>query len=134
MVSQSELKKYFHSIKKALRSTPGEKKHLLAALQSDVEEYLAENPEASMDDVVSHFGTPETIGMEHIQELPVEEVSKRINSATFNKKAVMIALVVVVVLVFVYLLAITLITLDHSSQYYDEEIITQALFPLLSSI
>lgn len=134
MVSQSELKKYFHSIKKALRSTPGEKKHLLAALQSDVEEYLAENPEASMDDVVSHFGTPETIGMEHIRDLSIEELNTNMRAASFVKRVILITGIAVVAIVAVLAIGIALYNRDNSSQYYYEEIITQALFPLLSSI
>ena len=43
MVTQTELINYFSSIDKALHSSTNEKRHIIKALRSDVEDYLTSN-------------------------------------------------------------------------------------------
>ena len=122
MVTQTELINYFSSIDKALHSSTNEKRHIIKALRSDVEEYLNEFPEASLENLMSRFGTPDSIAMEYVQGMPVDEIGARINSGRFNKKAVLIALAVIIGLVLVFLCATIFIMWDRSSQYYFEDI------------
>lgn len=124
MVTQTELIKYFSSIDNALRSSSGEKQHIIKSLRSDIEEYLAEFPEASFENLMSRFGTPDSIAKEYIQGMPVDEINKRIGSAKANKKMILIVLVVIAAIVFIYLFSRMLLALDFSTQYYDEEIIS----------
>ena len=123
MVTQTELINYFSSIDKALHSFTNEKRHIIKALRSDVEEYLIEFPEASLENLMSRFGTPDSIAMEYVQGMPVDEIGARINSGRFNKKAVLIALAVIVASVLVFLIAMTLITWDNSTQHYTRDIV-----------
>lgn len=128
MVTQTELINYYSSIDKALRSSHEEKRHIIKALRSDVEDYLTEFPEASLENLMSRFGTPDSIANEHMRDMPIDEISKRISSAKANKKTVLIVLVVIAAITFIYLLSRILIALDFSTQYYDEEIISASRY------
>ena len=123
MVTQTELINYFSSIDKALHSSTNEKRHIIKALRSDVEDYLTEFPEASLENLMSRFGTPDSIANEHMRDMPIDEISVRIRSAKFAKRAVLIALAVVITIVLAYLISVTLITWDNSTQHYSQDVI-----------
>ena len=73
-----ELKKYFHEIEKDLPCGNREKKKILRDLRLSVENFLAENPEATLEAVVDHFGTPAQIVDTCTEEMPILELQKKL--------------------------------------------------------
>ena len=73
-----ELKKYFHEIEKNLPCGNREKKKILRDLRLSVENFLAENPEATFEAVVDHFGTPAQIVDTCTEEMPTLELQKKL--------------------------------------------------------
>lgn len=120
MLVRADLQLYFNAIRKELRTASSEKQQIIEALQSDIEEYLTDFPEATLENIISRFGTPESIAKEHLHALPMDEIRSELDIARFNKKATLIALATVVGVVFAFLIIMTLISLDNSSQHYYE--------------
>ena len=120
MLVRADLQLYFNAIRKELRTASSEKQQIIEALQSDIEEYLTDFPEATLENIISRFGTPESIAKEPLHALPMDEIRSELDIARFNKKATLIALATVVGVVFAFLIIMTLISLDNSSQHYYE--------------
>lgn len=55
------LKTYYDEISKGLKSSPEKQKNVLEDLQNSVNNFLAENSNATIEDVHEHFGSPQTI-------------------------------------------------------------------------
>ena len=60
---RKDLKKYYREIARAL--PPEGRKTLLPGIRSGVASYLAENPQATLEDVASFVGTPEGIANDY---------------------------------------------------------------------
>jgi len=75
-----ELKTYFGEIKKSLPCGNKEKKKILRDLQLSVENFLAENPGANFEAVVNHFGTPSQIADTYTEEMPTQELQKKMKT------------------------------------------------------
>ncbi len=82
-----ELNKYYKEIAKALPRKG--KKTLLPHIKAGVEDYLAENPEATIDDVVSYAGTPEDISAEYYATQEGTKITKEIKSSRLIKSVVL---------------------------------------------
>ena len=52
---------YFREIKALLLCSKEQKDELLLGLKSDVEDFIEEHPDATLQDLKDHFGTPESI-------------------------------------------------------------------------
>lgn len=72
-----ELKNYFREIEQQL---PGgcKKNKILRDLRLSVDNFLQENPDATLGAVVEHFGTPQQIADAYTEELPAHELQKQL--------------------------------------------------------
>ena len=72
-----ELKTYFREIK---HKFPGgcKKNKILRDLRLSVDDFLQENPDATLEAVVEHFGTPQQIADAYTEELPAHELQKQL--------------------------------------------------------
>ena len=59
MVKEAELEKYCRKIEKVLVGNQTDKARILNTARCDMEEFLTEFPDATVDDLVKRFGTPE---------------------------------------------------------------------------
>ena len=75
-----ELKTYFGEIKKSLPCGNKEKKKILRDIQLSVENFLAENTDATFEAVVNHFGTPTQIADTYTEEMPTQELQKKMKT------------------------------------------------------
>lgn len=75
-----ELKTYFGEIKKSLPCGNKGKKKILRDIQLSVENFLAENPDATFEAVVNHFGTPTQIADTYTEEMPTQELQKKMKT------------------------------------------------------
>lgn len=75
------IQQYCKAVKKEL-SCPGKiKKDLIIRLTPDLEMFTEENPNASLDDISAHFGSPKEVAESYLASLDEEELKKRINKA-----------------------------------------------------
>ena len=76
---ETDLKRHYKQIDKAL---PWEgRKDLLPGIKSGVNSYLAEHPEATIDDVIAYVGTPEDIAAEYYANQDGTKITKKIKAS-----------------------------------------------------
>ena len=76
---ETDLKRHYKQIDKAL---PWEgRKDLLPGIKSVVNSYLAEHPEATIDDVIAYVGTPEDIAAEYYANQDGTKITKKIKAS-----------------------------------------------------
>lgn len=73
-----KLQNYFREIKKELPCGGCKRRKILRDLRQSVDDFLAENPEATYDRVVELFGTPQQIADSCVAEMPPREVQKKL--------------------------------------------------------
>ena len=74
---EKELKKFYKEIAKAL---PAEgRKTLIPGIQAGVESFLAENPDAAIEDVIAYVGTPVDIAGEYYATQEGAVITRKIN-------------------------------------------------------
>lgn len=124
MVAQSELDKYYASISKELHCTSDEKQHILDALRFDIEEYLIDFPDTSLENLISRFGTPESIAKEHLQDMSTDEICQKMRSANFVKRAILIALIAIIVIAVALAIGIAIYNSCHTIEYIGDEVLS----------
>ena len=75
-VTENELKGYCKQIKQVLAVSPKEKKIILQGLQNGIEEYLAQYPDATIDDIRAHFGVPSEIEVESLLDITSKDMKR----------------------------------------------------------
>ena len=113
---QTEIETYFQQISKAL---PREgRKTLLPDIRAGVESYLAENPEAGIDDVVSYVGTPEDIAAEYYSNLDGGEITKEIK---VGRKIAVIVLICLLIAALIFAAVIATDMMISGNGYFVTE-------------
>ena len=74
------LNAYYRNIKKALPCSGQAKKRFLNDMQISVVTFLQENPDATIDVIISHFGTPEQIAAAYTGEITPPELQKKLKT------------------------------------------------------
>ncbi len=76
---RKDLKKYYRDIARAL--PPEGRKTLLSGIRSGVASYLAENPQATLEDVAAYVGTPECIANDYYANQDGRKITRKINAS-----------------------------------------------------
>ena len=114
-----ELKKYYRDIGKAL-SDSKEKKAIITQIKSSVNNYLEENQDATISDVVNRIGSPHQIANEYIDNQSNDEIAAKIK---VGKRILIAVCVVLVAALLIYLLvALDFIYKNHG--HFDDTDIT----------
>ena len=74
-----ELKKYYHNIQRALPGSLRQKRKLMQDIQCAVSGYLQKDPEANMETITDHFGTPQQIADTYLAEMSPQSLQKQLN-------------------------------------------------------
>ena len=118
---EGQLADYISEIKKQLCCDRKAKKQFISDLQNTILEYREANPNATFDELIAHFGTPETIARDFLEN--AEEYRSRESK---NKKALRITLIALLtaLLIFVGIIAIVIVTNNRrtAGYYYTEEV------------
>ena len=96
-VTKKELEHYRRQIKKSITVSSKEKDEMLRGLQTGIEEYLEQNPDATMEDVRAHFGEPCEIAAEFLPDVTPKDRKRFVR----RKKVILglsLGLVVIVIL------------------------------------
>lgn len=114
-----ELKKYYRDIGKALSGSK-EKKAIITQIKSSVNNYLEENQDATISDVVNRIGSPHQIANEYIDNQSNDEIAAKIK---VGKRILIAVCVVLVAALLIYLLvALDFIYKNHG--HFDDTDIT----------
>ena len=105
-----ELKSYFKSIRQGLTCSPNAKRAFTSMLKDRINDFLAENPEASFEDIVSNFGTPEEI----ISEFNSDKYSTELK----RRKTQILILEIVAVLLVAFSILMTVAFMDARDDGY----------------
>ena len=103
MVRKKDLVKYYKEIEKSIMGSKEEKRKILKILHNDVEDFMDQNPDATVETIRGHFGDPALFAQESISYITPKEVGR------FTRKhrraltvAGVLAVVVVVSLIICY--------------------------------
>lgn len=114
-----ELKKYYRDISKALSGSK-EKKAIIAQIKSSVNNYLEENQNATIYDVVKRIGFPEQIADEYIDNQSNDEISAKIKVG----KRILIAVCVVLAAALLIYICVMLDAINQNHGQFEEQAIT----------
>ncbi len=119
-VTDRELKKYYSRVSKTVFCSRKQKKEFIQQLKENVEEYVADTPDATIEDIKNSFGTPETIAESFMVNTDSAKIKKQIQI----KKMIFIALIVAlgIYALFVVLSLIDVHTEAHG--YFEEGFLT----------
>lgn len=123
MVTKTEREKYLDAVKSAFRYSKVDTKEAVKDLSLEIDNYLAEFPNASFEDLERVFGVPDDIAKQLITEMKPEEVSSKIKFKSLVKKVAIFVAVVAVAIVLLLATSIFLINRDTSSQQDFDEVI-----------
>lgn len=120
-ILESQLKKYFCNVKKLLLCNSKNKSKILLDLKNNVYDYIENNPDTDFDNILEHFGTPNSIAEEFAAEMGSDYIKK----AKFNIMSKIIVITILsVILIFVGILT-TIIMINNSRNavyYYVESV------------
>ena len=118
MAMQNEIKEYIKSVKKQIICPTAESRQMLRELQANVSDFVQENPDADMVQIVEQFGTPEEIAKMYIADTEPKNIKKAVNI----RKLIVIAVAIIIAIVAVS--CIISIIDNHSGKiaYYSETI------------
>ena len=106
---EKDLDNYYKQIAKALPA--GGRKALLPGIREGVEAYLAENPDATMDDVIAYVGTPECIAGEYYANQDGREITEEIK---VGKKILIMFLIAAVIIVLILVISVIFFLIGSS--------------------
>lgn len=101
---KAEVRAYLRKIRKALPGSFNTKRAVASTLKSQIENYIEDNPDATIDDVIERFGTPETIA----NEFDVTEFGAEIKK--YKLKTLILSVLAVVLIALCLWLTIALIS------------------------
>lgn len=73
-----ELKAYYRDIQKALPCSVCQRRKLMQDIRCAVSGYLEEHPEADIETVTAHFGTPQQIAETYLMEMPPQKLRQQL--------------------------------------------------------
>lgn len=122
---KKEISKYLKNIKHLLPGSKDSKTEFLDGLHEQIEDFVAENEDATFHDILLTFGEPKEIADEYSAGIDAQEIKK----STSIKKAIIIALVVAIV---IWGLTMCFMATDahfsYNGYYVDEVSLTEDVY------
>ena len=123
MVTKMELNAYVNTVKKMLRYVPG-RRQLVKNPRLELEGYLGQNPEDTMEDVYRLFGTPESMTEQVVSAMSQDEIEKNMKRVKIVRTLAVVTAVTVVVLFVLTMAGMVMWNYSNTPIYYDSYIIT----------
>ena len=123
MVSKMELNAYVNTVKKMLQYVPG-RRQTVKDLRHELEGYLGQNPEATMEDVYRLFGAPESMTGQVISAMSQDEIEKNMKRVKLVRTVAVVTAVTVVALFVLTMVSMVMWNYSHEPIYYYSEIIS----------
>ena len=123
-VCEKTLQRYYKRIRRELVCSQEEKRRILSDIEGNVLAYLCEHPEADMNAVESHYGTPRQIAASYVDTLGTQELLRKLKLRNRILLGVTVALVISVG---AWLTALVIASIDakNSANRYYEVYITE---------
>ena len=119
---------YFREIKALLLCSKEQKDELLLGLKSDVEDFIEEHPDATLQDLKDHFGTPESIADSYQSTVGESEIRKKFHYSRRMAYIVSAAVSVLFLVIFVgFVLYFAKLMKDVPEYYVVEETVMQSV-------
>lgn len=115
-ITDRELKEYYSRINAAVLCDRRQKKEFLCQLKENVQEFISDTPDATMEDIEKAFGTPESISGSFIENTDSLKIRKQVQL----KKALIIS-VVIALIIYALFVVISLIDVHIEAHGYFEE-------------
>ncbi len=103
---ERDLKGYYKEISKALPKDG--RKTLLPDIKAGVNSYLAENPDAAIDDVIAYVGTPECIAGEYYANQDGTKITREIKASRLIL-TIVISIVMFVLVIYIGFMLYTIV-------------------------
>ncbi len=94
MAMQNEIKEYIKSVKKQIVCPTAESRQMLRELQANVSDFVQENPDADMVQIVEQFGKPEEIAKNYLADAEPQNIKKAINIRKMLVAAIVASLLI----------------------------------------
>ena len=94
-IGEKDLLKYYKEIEKTLACDKKQKQSILHNLDCNVQEYREQNPNASLEEIITHFGEPKLFAGEMLASLDEGELNTKMKKAKNTKQIVVICCAVV---------------------------------------
>lgn len=101
-VTEKELKKYYKYVGKSISASSKEQKEMLRGLQNGIEEYIAKNPNSTLEDIHTHFGKPEEVAAEYMPDMTPKDIKRftRKKKMILSLSLVLAAIIILFVIVY----------------------------------
>lgn len=100
---QKEIKRYVNNISKQIPKNYPNKRTLMNVLRFNLDDFLSEHPESTMDNIIEEFGSPTKIAASFMEELPEADIV-----ATMQKRrkifTIMFVVCFVCFIIFIFIL------------------------------
>ncbi len=117
-ITDAELKKYYSDISKALVCSRKEKTAFITELKSNIDEYLAKEPDTAIENIMEEFGTPLEIANSFIDNAGANVIKKKIDI----KKYILLALAVALIIYLIFVVVSLIDVHTEAHGYIDEGI------------
>ena len=85
---RKEAVRYVKEVKRQMLCPKKMKNDMLLSLENSIMDYMEEHPEASAQEIETHFGKPQQIAVEYIASLDQNELRKEIQKSKLIKKMI----------------------------------------------
>lgn len=114
-----KLADYYKQIKKGLVGSGKEKREIMRHLKLDIGDYIEENPDYQFEDILDHFGTPQSFTAEYLSHMGNREITEQVTKAKKIRKWIILAIAAVIVIAAVGTTIMVLENNSHVVEYYD---------------
>lgn len=115
-VTDKELKNYYSQITRLAVCERKKKKDFLLELKENIEEFVSDSPEATLEEIEKLFGTPEVIAQSLVSNTDSAKIRKQVQI----KKAVVVSLIIALV-IYALFVVLSLIDVHTEAHGYFEE-------------
>lgn len=125
MVNNRAARQYMQEVKAMLPDAGKQKKAILNRIRTTVEEYLAGNPNAVYEEIVSRLGSPNQIAASCLEEMDTAELMKQLRT---KKKMVCIVTAAALVIVMLWVGVVFSALVGHNGMmngYFSESMVEE---------
>lgn len=109
------LKQYLLEVKRLLPCSSSEKKRCIVELEADVSALLENNPNATLEDLYSSIGSPESIAESFMARIDPKQLSHRLSA----KRKISIGVIVIVAILAIVVGTLFAVTTYMRHDFYD---------------
>lgn len=123
-VTPTELRHYYKQVKLLIPINGKDKKRFLNDLQGNIDNYIENNKDVAMKDIMEHFGTPPELVSDYIKDLDSDEIYKKVSNSVIIKRLIASIIFVLLLIGIVWTVFLYKGYKEASDHYIDREVIT----------